>query len=101
MADTFVNSRVTYGSVTLFVWDGCPCCRNAWELLKGCVRPGYLQQISITGREDVQAYLQRSTGQGTVPYVFIGNQYIGGLSELQNMGAQLRPILQQMGVPLW
>jgi glutaredoxin 3 len=32
---------------------------------------------------EIQAYLKQLNGQGTVPHVYIGQEFIGGCSELQ------------------
>jgi glutaredoxin-related protein len=38
-------------------------------------------QLTIVA--DIQAYLKQLNGQGTVPHVYIGQEFIGGCSELQ------------------
>ncbi|NXN21578.1 GLRX1 protein, partial [Nycticryphes semicollaris] len=98
MADRYVNSRIRDNRVTLFVKDGCPYCRNAIEMLKGYnFMPGCLQVFDITGLDNVQDYFQQTTGQRTVPRVFIGRHCIGGLSDLERMRGKLPMMLQQIG----
>ncbi|NXT46154.1 GLRX1 protein, partial [Pluvianellus socialis] len=98
MADRFVKSRIRDDQVTLFIKEGCPYCRNAVELFKQYnFMPGRLQVFDISGLEYVQDYFQQTTGQRTVPRVFIGRHCIGGLSDLQNLCWKLPGILRQIG----
>ncbi|XP_009882628.1 PREDICTED: glutaredoxin-1 [Charadrius vociferus] len=98
MADMFVKSRIRGDKVTLFIKAGCPYCRNAMEMLKKYnFRPGHLQVFDINGLEYIHDYFQQTTGQRTVPRVFIGRHCIGGFSDLENMYWKLPGILQQIG----
>ncbi|XP_068280010.1 glutaredoxin-1 [Nyctibius grandis] len=99
MADVFVQSKIREGKVTLFVKRGCPYCRNAVEMLKRySFVPGCLQVFDITGLEDAQDYLQQTTGQRTVPHVFMGRHCLGGLSDLENIEWKLPEMLRRLGV---
>ncbi|NXJ05633.1 GLRX1 protein, partial [Odontophorus gujanensis] len=98
MVDSFVKSKLRDNKVTLFVKGSCPYCRNAVALLKEFdFLPGCLEVVDITGMDDVQDYFQQTTGQRTVPRVFIGNTCIGGFSDLQKMQQELPTKLRQIG----
>ncbi|XP_047910697.1 glutaredoxin-1 [Anser cygnoides] len=98
MVDAFVKSKIRDDKVTLFIKASCPYCRNAVELLQEFnFLPGHLEVVDITGMEDVQDYFQRTTGQRTVPRVFIGRTCIGGFSDLQNLYQELPGMLQKIG----
>ncbi|XP_025939286.1 glutaredoxin-1 [Apteryx rowi] len=97
MADWFVKNRIRNDKVTVFMKPTCPYCRNAMGILREFnFRPGCLESFDITGMDDVQDYFQQTTGQRTVPLVFIGKTCIGGFSDLQNLYGQLPVILRQI-----
>ncbi|XP_075383576.1 glutaredoxin-1-like isoform X2 [Mycteria americana] len=65
-ADMFVEDKLRSNAVTLFVKAGCPYCQNAQELLQRYTSSfGTPDVIKIDGQEEVQACLQRRTGQRT------------------------------------
>ena len=98
MVDSFVQSKLRDNKVTLFVKGSCPYCKNAIALLKEFnFLPGCLEVVDITGMDDIQDYFQKTTGQRTVPHVFIGTKCIGGFSDLQKMEQQLPMMLRQIG----
>ncbi|XP_014818052.1 PREDICTED: glutaredoxin-1 [Calidris pugnax] len=98
MAERYVMSRIRDDRVTVFIKRGCPYSRNAMEMLKGYnFIPGSLQEFDITGLDDVQDYFQRTTGQRTVPRVFIGRRCIGGFSDLERLRQNLPTMLRQIG----
>ncbi|NXL93262.1 GLRX1 protein, partial [Alectura lathami] len=98
MVDSFVKSKIRDDKVTLFIKAACPYCRKAVALLEEFnFLPGCLEVVDITGMEDVQDYFQQTTGQRTVPRVFIGRSCIGGFSDLQNLYQQLSTKLRQIG----
>ncbi|XP_062456118.1 glutaredoxin-1 [Rhea pennata] len=99
MADRFVMNRVRDGKVTVFLKPTCPYCRNAMMILREFnFMPGCLESVDVTGMDDVLDYLQQTTGQGTVPRVFIGKTCIGGFSDLQKFYGQLPEALRRIGV---
>ncbi|NXC46788.1 GLRX1 protein, partial [Penelope pileata] len=101
MVDSFVKSKLRDDKVTLFIKGSCPYCRNAVALLKEFnFRPGCLEVVDITGRDDIQDYFQQTTGQRTVPRVFIGKTCIGGFSDLRALQEQLPTMLRQIGALL-
>ncbi|XP_066887473.1 glutaredoxin-1 [Kogia breviceps] len=103
MAQAFVNSKIQPGKVVVFIKPTCPYSRRAQELLSHLsFKQGLLEFVDITARDDtseIQDYLQQLTGARTVPRVFIGQECIGGCSDLVNMHetGELLKWLKQIG----
>ena len=58
--------------IKLYTWAFCPYCKG----LK-------YTDIEIYDDEKTRRRLEEQTGQRTVPFIFIGETFIGGFSELQ------------------
>ncbi|KAK9900228.1 glutaredoxin [Cystobasidium minutum MCA 4210] len=73
--------------VAIFSKSYCPYCRKAKIIIKGLEldesRVGILE-LDEMGQEgaDIQDYLEKETGQRTVPSVWIKQKFIGGSSDL-------------------
>ena len=52
------------------------------------------EEIDVTARPDLRKWLSESTGQHTVPQIFINDRPIGGFDELSALDA--RGLLDQM-----
>ena len=81
-------------TVRIYTKRRCWYCRAALKLLhdKGVVS----EEVDVTTDAQARVWLQEATGQRTVPQVFIGEQSIGGYSELaalERMG-ELDPLLR-------
>ena len=89
MAQAFVNSKIQPGKVVVFIKPNCPYCRKTQELLSQLpFKQGLLEFVGITAAgntSEIQDYLQQLTGARTVPQVFIGQECIGGCTDLVNM----------------
>lgn len=102
-AEEFVDSHIKPGRMVLFMKPTCPFCRQAEELL--CQYPFkrdslLIVDITVTrNTERIQDYFQQLTGARTVPRIFIGNECIGGCSELLEMdrSGELMVRLIEMG----
>ena len=70
-------------SVKLYTWPHCPYCNNAKKLLDD--KHVDYSDVNIYGNEEMRDALTEKTGQRTVPYVFIGDAFIGGFSELADL----------------
>lgn len=46
---------------------------------------------------DIQAALREISGQSTVPNIYIGQQHIGGNSDLQAKSGELKALLKEVG----
>ena len=69
--------------VTIYTTTYCSFCSRAIQLLEDKGIP-YLN-LNIDG--DKKKELYKETGQNTVPYIFIDDNFIGGCSELQELDA--------------
>ncbi|NP_001279544.1 glutaredoxin-1 [Callorhinchus milii] len=89
MAQQFVESRISFDKVVLFIKPTCPFCISAQKVLnKYQFKAGRLQIHDITSHPEassVQDYLQQKTGARTVPRVFIGEKCIGGGSDVEQL----------------
>lgn len=66
--------------VKIYVWISCPFCRNAIRLFDS--KKISYECIELDGKDDELNALRAQTGQRTVPQIFIGDEFIGGFSEL-------------------
>ncbi|XP_063813426.1 glutaredoxin-1 [Pseudophryne corroboree] len=86
MAEKFVQSKLTASKVTVFEKISCPYCARAKQILqKYKIKQGHLEFINIASLDivsSVQDYLLQITGERTVPRIFIGENSIGGCSDL-------------------
>ncbi|XP_029008014.1 glutaredoxin-1 [Betta splendens] len=103
MAQQFVQEKVKGDRVVLFIKPSCPYCVMAKDVLsKYKFKPGHLEYVDISGRKDMsslQDYFLELTGGRTVPRVFIGEECVGGgsdVSELHSSG-KLEGMLQSIG----
>jgi glutaredoxin 3 len=72
--------------VKIYTWDYCPFCRRAVSLLTSKDLP--FVEIGIDGDSDTFEKLARQTGQRTVPFIFIDDEFIGGYDQLKALGHQ-------------
>ena len=69
--------------ITLYTWRTCPFCRKAKQLLND---NGYtFTDIDIQDTPEKKDELTQEYGQHTVPYVFVGDELIGGCSDLEEL----------------
>ncbi len=69
--------------ITLYTWHTCPFCRKAKRLLN---ENGYdFTEIDIEDTPEKKEELTKEYGQHTVPYVFVGDELIGGSSDLEEL----------------
>jgi len=77
-----VRSAVASGDVVLFSKSWCPYCTRTKELFDQMDVP--YAAVELDEREDgaaIQAELLRTTGQRTVPSVFVGGDHVGGCDD--------------------
>ena len=80
--------------VTLYTKENCPFCVRAKALL---VRKGVsFEEIPVEGRDDLRDWLVETTGQRTVPQVFVGERPLGGFTDVAALDKEgkLDPILR-------
>ncbi|KAM4809516.1 glutaredoxin-1 [Rhinophrynus dorsalis] len=103
MAVSFVESKVKASKVTMFEKPTCPFCVRAKSILqKYKFKEGHLEIVNISNLDfmsSLQDYFLQKTGERTVPRIYIGENCIGGCSDLvplDNSG-QLEKMLQSIG----
>lgn len=67
-------------SVKVYTTDWCPYCDRAKALLRSKGVP--FEEIDVEGDDAKRAWLVQTTGQRTVPQIFIGDEPVGGYTEL-------------------
>ncbi|KAM3937564.1 glutaredoxin-1 [Leptodactylus fuscus] len=86
MAQTFVQGKLSPSKVTMFEKNTCPYCVRAKDILqKYNFKKGHLEIVNIASLDNmssVQDYFLQTTGERTVPRIFIGEKCIGGCSDL-------------------
>lgn len=77
---TFKRPQEFATSVVVYVTEYCGFCRMAEGLLRR--KNIAFEAVDVTHSADARSWLVESTGQRTVPQVFIHGRSIGGYSEL-------------------
>lgn len=70
-------------TVTVYTTLFCPYCTAAKSLLTKKGVP--FEEIDATGNPDLRQDIMERSGQHTVPQIFIGEQSVGGFSELNEL----------------
>ncbi len=72
-------------SVRVYTWSNCPYCVRAIALLesKGIA----FEEINLDGKDEELHALRTRTGWRTVPQIFIGEEMIGGYTDLAALEA--------------
>ncbi|MEM1023375.1 MAG: glutaredoxin [Myxococcota bacterium] len=66
--------------VRIYLTDWCPFCSRARMLLD---RKGLsYEAIDVDGAPETRKWLTEATGQRTIPQIFIGDESVGGYTEL-------------------
>uniref|UniRef100_A0A1A7XRQ8 Glutaredoxin-1 n=1 Tax=Iconisemion striatum TaxID=60296 RepID=A0A1A7XRQ8_9TELE len=103
MAQQFVKAEIKGDKVVVFLKPTCPYCVMAEDVLsKYNFKPGHLKCINISGHSDmdaIQDYFLELTGARTVPRVFIGEDCIGGGSDVTALhkSGKLEGMLKSIG----
>lgn len=67
--------------VKVYTTDYCAYCRMAKNLLTGLDIP--FEEVDVSADDAARAMLVERSGQMTVPQIFIGNESVGGYTELR------------------
>lgn len=67
--------------VTIYTKDPCPYCVRAIQFMNN--RGIVFVEIDLTGQEDKINEIKQKTGWRTVPIILIGEQVIGGYTDLK------------------
>ncbi len=85
-AQSSKNHIVSHPTILLYIREGCFYCKLATELLQE--KSLHYETIELSNNEELYAKLVNTTGQTTVPYIFIDGQFIGGYSDLQKLNEE-------------
>ncbi len=70
-------------SIKIYSKNYCPYCSRAKSLLE---RKGVTyEEINMEGKQDEMMALIKETGMRTVPQIFIGDFFVGGFTELNEL----------------
>ena len=80
--------------IKLFTWAHCPYCKAATRLLDE--RGLSYTNVDIHNNPKKRRELQEETGHYTVPFIFIGETFVGGYTELRDcdFSGKLRSLLE-------
>jgi glutaredoxin 3 len=86
-------------SVLIYLTEWCPFCQRAKALLKK--KNVSFTEIDVDDRPELRSWLVSSSGQRTVPQVFINGQPVGGYTDLEKIDRQgkLDALLAQAPAP--
>ncbi|KAI8381281.1 glutaredoxin [Radiomyces spectabilis] len=94
--EEYVQELIKQYDVVVFSKSYCPYCKQAIALLTELGHPPFILQMDQTPNGDeIQDYLERFSGQRTVPNIFIKQKHIGGCDSLMQLheSGQLEEIL--------
>jgi glutaredoxin 3 len=69
--------------VVIYSKDHCPYCSAAKSFLEGKGVP--YTEVNLQTKPDELAALKARTGHRTVPQIFVGEQFIGGFTDMQKL----------------
>lgn len=69
--------------VEIYTWTHCPFCIEAKKLLKD--RSITYDEFRIDGDRESLNELKSETGCGTVPQIFVDDEFIGGCDDLKKL----------------
>ncbi|KAF1816685.1 glutaredoxin domain-containing protein [Eremomyces bilateralis CBS 781.70] len=97
-AKTKVQGIVDENPVAVFSKSYCPFCKATKALLSELGAKYYAIELDqVDDGAAIQDALANLTGQRTVPNVFIGQQHIGGNSDVQAKKSELPTLLKEAG----
>lgn len=67
--------------VRIYTWTFCPFCIEAKNILKK--KNIEFEEIVIDGDKEALNNLKEETNCGSVPQIFVGDQFIGGCDDLK------------------
>lgn len=66
--------------VTIYTTPWCPFCHEAKRLLSQ--KKTSFTEVDVEGRPDLRSFLASTSGQRTVPQVFINGESVGGFTDI-------------------
>lgn len=73
-------------AVKIYSADWCPFCNRAKRLLDNKGVP--YQEINVDQNPGTREEIMQKTGHKTIPQIFIGEEFIGGFSELSSLDSR-------------
>lgn len=85
-------------SVKIYVTTYCSYCDMAKRYLDG-MEVSY-ESVDVTNDPDRRAWLVDTTGKRTVPQIFVGDEQVGGFTDLRALDRRgdLLPMLERNGI---
>jgi glutaredoxin 3 len=83
---TYGVDEATMKRVTIYTTDYCGFCTRAKQFLQR--RGVQFEEVDVSGDDGKRAELVERTGRRTVPQIFIGEEPVGGYSDLIQLDAQ-------------
>lgn len=82
-------------SVRVYTTQWCGYCNAAKRFLSSVKGVSY-EEIDVSGDADARRWLTETTGQSTVPQIFVGDLPIGGYTDMRALDSagKLDPLLQ-------
>ncbi|KAI9278925.1 thioredoxin-like protein [Phascolomyces articulosus] len=81
--EQFVDDAIKNNTIAVFSKSYCPYCARAKKLLKDLGLEFFVIELDKEANgAAIQDYLQKKTGQRTVPNIFIKEEHIGGCDDL-------------------
>jgi len=80
--------------VRVYTTSYCGYCTAAKRFLKDSKQVAF-EEIDVSGNPDLRDWLVATTGQRTVPQIFVGDQSIGGYTDMRALDQRggLDPLL--------
>jgi glutaredoxin 3 len=81
-------------SVKVYTKRNCPYCVRAKALLSR--KNVAFEEIDVENDDDLRTWLVETTGQRTVPQIFVGDRSLGGFTDIDALDqkGELDPILR-------
>lgn len=72
--------------VTIYTTRHCPHCARAKGLLRS--KNITFKEVDLTEDDNTRTKLEKQTGWMTVPMIFVGDEFLGGARELDELEAK-------------
>ncbi len=84
-----LQGYITKNAVVVVSGTYCPYCTKAKRLLSGLTQDMGVYEIDrLPDGEELQQTIERTTGQDTIPAIWIRGQFVGGCSDVEALHKQ-------------
>ena len=81
-----MSSLTKRNKIVIYSKTTCPYCKKAKKILKDELVPFEVVELNkVKKSEELKKQLISETGQRTVPNIFIGENHVGGFTDLENL----------------